>query len=262
MIKLCHIGELELFTSDKTDVVHGFSTRLGGVSGGAYKSLNLGVRTDDSQENVSENYKRLKNALGTHSLVLAKQEHTDCVLAVGREHIGTGELLENPFPFGVDGLVSDVPGIALGVFTADCTPVLLYDPKREAVGAVHSGWRGTTQHITKKAIDLMMEKYGCDPKDIKVLIGPSIKECCFEIKSDAEKILREAYPKLDFIKIRDGRMFADTTSCIESDLYALGITDIDICPTCTCCRNDLLFSHRKGDKGRQLGVIVNKKIKS
>lgn len=259
MIKLCYIGELELFTSDKTDVVHGFTTRLGGISEGVYESLNLGVRTEDNPENVSENYRRLKNALGIHSLVLAKQEHTDCVLAVGREDIGTGEFLKNPFPFGVDGLVSDVPGIALGVFTADCTPVLLYDPKREVIGAVHSGWRGTAQHITKKTINLMTEKYGCDPEDIQVFIGPSIKECCFEIKSDAEKILRDAYPELDFIKTLDGRMFADTTACIESDLKALGITDVDICDTCTCCRNDLLFSHRKGDKGRQLGIIVNRK---
>ena len=262
MIELKKFGNLPIFVSDSIKAPHGFATRLGGVSlKDEYKSLNLGVRTDDNPAFVRKNYEIIKEALGIENLILSKQEHTDRVLAVSKEHIGTGEFGAEPFSFGVDGLVSDVQDIALGVFTADCTPILLHDPTKNVIGAVHSGWRGTVQKIVVNAVSLMIEKYGCKPADIEVATGPSIKGCCFEIGEDAAQLFRQSYGSFadKVLKpIGGGKYLADTDSCIKHDLTELNIQKIDMSNICSRCRNDLMFSHRAGDKGRQLSIIVNR----
>ena len=258
MIKLNEKSGIPIFESDMIPAPHGFTTRLGGVSDSKeYKSLNLGVRTDDSFQNVSENYRRIKMIFDTEKMILAKQEHTDKVISVGADDFGKGEIGEEPFPFGVDGLVTDVKGAVLGVFTADCTPVLLHDPIKGVIGAVHSGWRGTKAKITGKTVALMQEKYGCNPSDIVAAIGPSIKKCCFEIGEDVADMLKNAYPEVGFIQKHGEKYLADTDICITHDLNTMGVTKIDVCKTCTFCQNDIMFSHRKGDKARQLGIIKN-----
>lgn len=261
MITLNKSGRIPCFESDMISVPHGFTTRLGGVSKQKeYSSLNLGVRTEDDIENVRQNYRLLKETFSVDKLILAKQEHTDKVIAVGKEELGTGEIDSPSFPFGVDGLVTDVPGIALGVFTADCVPVLLHDSKRGVIGAVHSGWRGTVKKIILRAIELMQEKYGCEPSDITAAIGPSIRKCCFEIGEDTASLIRESYPDFysEILTPSGEKFFADTILCIEHDLKAVGVNRIDKSNVCTHCQNHLMFSHRQGDKARQLGIIINK----
>ena len=141
-------GTLEYLTADALEgSVHCFSTRLGGVSEGQLSSLNLGTHRGDKPENVRENYRILGKAVGfaPEETVFTRQEHTDLLLRVGRADCGTG--LDREQTTVCDGILTDEPGVALVCFAADCTPVLLFDPVRQAIAAVHAGWRGTAQGI-------------------------------------------------------------------------------------------------------------------
>ena len=141
-------GTLEYLTADALcGSVHCFSTRLGGVSEGQLSSLNLGTHRGDKPENVRENYRILGKAVGfaPEETVFTRQEHTDLLLRVGRADCGTG--LDREQTTVCDGILTDEPGVALVCFAADCTPVLLFDPVRQAIAAVHAGWRGTAQGI-------------------------------------------------------------------------------------------------------------------
>ena len=128
-------------------VVHGFSTRLGGVSEGIYASMNLGVNRGDDPERVRENFRRFCAAIGAEreGLVFSSQVHGDGVRTVTSADLGKG--LEQTVDYEADALITDVPGAVLTVFSADCLPILLYDPVRRAVGAVHAGWRLSLIHI-------------------------------------------------------------------------------------------------------------------
>ena len=144
-------GTLEYLTADALEgSVHCFSTRLGGVSEGQLSSLNLGTHRGDKPENVRENYRILGKAVGfaPEETVFTRQEHTDLLLRVGRADCGTG--LDREQTTVCDGILTDEPGVALVCFAADCTPVLLFDPVRQAIAAVHAGWRGTAQGIAYK----------------------------------------------------------------------------------------------------------------
>ena len=157
-------GSLEYLTADSlSGSVHCFSTRFGGVSEGHLASLNLGTHRGDAPENVRENYRILGAAAGfaPEQTVFTKQEHTDTILRVGRADCGTG--LSREQTVVCDGLITDEPGVALCCFGADCTTILLFDPVTGALGAVHSGWRGTAMGIAAKAVAAMCREFGCDP---------------------------------------------------------------------------------------------------
>ena len=143
-------------------VAHGFSTRLGGVSEGIYATLNLGMNRGDAPDRVRENYRRFCAAIGADmgNIVCASQVHGDTVRTVTAADLGIG--LDEPEPWQADGLVTDIPGVTLAVYSADCLPILLYDPVRRVVGAVHAGWRGTALGIAAKAVERMVDCYGCD----------------------------------------------------------------------------------------------------
>ena len=130
-------------------VAHGFSTRLGGVSEGIYATLNLGMNRGDAPDRVRENYRRFCAAIGADmgNIVCASQVHGDTVRTVTAADLGIG--LDEPEPWQADGLVTDIPGVTLAVYSADCLPILLYDPVRRVVGAVHAGWRGTALGIAQ-----------------------------------------------------------------------------------------------------------------
>ena len=138
------------------DAPHCFSTRLGGVSAGSLASLNLGIHRGDQPERVLRNYEILGQAVGfaPEQTVFTRQTHTDIVARVGRENRGEG--LFRPVEPERDGLVTDEPGVTLTIFTADCTPILFYDPVRQAVGAAHAGWRGTAAGIAARTVEAMI----------------------------------------------------------------------------------------------------------
>ena len=183
------LDRMEYLVAENISVPHCFTTRLGGVSEGHLDSLNLSMSQGDDPANVVENYRRIGVALGfaPEAVVMARQTHSDIVLRVGRQHRGAG-LLKEPLP-ECDALITDEPGVALFVSTAECTPILLHDPVTGAVGAAHAGWRGTAAAIGAKTVEAMVAAFGCEAKNIRAAIGPNIGLCHFETDGDGRKIL-------------------------------------------------------------------------
>ncbi len=250
------------FSAENIAAPHGFTTRLGGVSEGYLSSLNIGMQRGDSPENVAENYRRLGEAIGfsPERLVLANQVHADTVRVVTEKDC-LGSLSHRDFP-ECDGLVTNTPGVALTVFTADCTPILLHDPVTGAVGAVHAGWRGTALGIVKKAVDTMVSAFGCCPSDICAAIGPNIGVCCFETDGDVPEAMVSALGKevKPFIQARGDKFHVDLKQINALWLRRSGITNIEISEHCTACAPHLFWSHRltKGVRGSQGAIILCK----
>ena len=243
-------------------VVHGFASRLGGVSTGDFASLNLGIKRDDSRDNVRENYARFCAAVGAdvHSLVMTHQVHSDDVRTAARSDV-LADLLD-PIPYETDGLVTNEPGLCLVIYYADCIPVLLYDPKKRAVGAVHSGWRGTSMGIVPKAIEKMGRLYGTDPADVLAAIGPGIGPCCFETHDDVPAAMlarlgREVEPFC--VPNGRGKYNVDLKGIIRWELERMGVAPehIEVLDLCTGCRPELYWSHRKvGDRRGNHGAMI------
>jgi YfiH family protein len=253
---------LEYLAAEGISASHCFTTRLGGVSQGILSSLNIGIHRGDQWENVLKNYEILGNALGFDSknLVLSHQVHEDTVLQVGKEQAGAGLFL--PQLPGCDGLITNVPGMALTVFTADCTPVLLHDPVTGAVGAVHAGWRSTAAAICEKAVAAMTRAYGCDPKNIRAAIGPNIGFCCFQTDGEVPRAMVETYGSEAEKWIRqDGeKYYVDLKAINALSLTRAGVPHIEISGECTVCQSQRFWSHRvtKGLRGSQGAIIVCK----
>ena len=280
--------------SDLPWLLHGFSTRLGGVSricgGGA---LNLGFTKDDSKAAVERNRslflkgiaanldpaqkrtKRLRLAT-PQNLVTLRQVHSDVIHCV--------ESMPQSLPVG-DGLITDTPGLLLAVQTADCLPIILVDPTRRAVGAFHAGWRGTAKRIVEKGVGAMRQCFGSRPRDIRAAIGPGIHGCCYTVGEEVrEKFesqfsyvaklfrevkesdpVREKYPLLFLTARAPGhgelpkKIFLDLVEANRQQLTAAGVLakNIQASPLCTSCRTDLLFSYRaeKGKTGRMMAVV-------
>ena len=247
---------------------HAFTTRAGGVSEGVCASLNLSFSRGDKEEAVRENFRRVAEELGTSAdrFVFTDQTHTTNVRVVTREDAGKG--LTRPKDYSdIDGLVTNVPGIVLSVFTADCVPVFLADPVHRAIGLVHSGWRGTAGRIAEQALRIMTEQYGTDPADVICAVAPSICQSCYEISRDVAEIFGKAFagreeeiltsplqknaaddPVTKYLASGDpddkfhldlwqaNRIVLEEAGALPSHI---AVTDI-----CTCCNPDLLFSHR------------------
>lgn len=256
------IGNLEFLCADNITVPHCFTTRLGGVSTGIFDSLNLSLNRGDSTANVIENYRRLGAVLGftPDDVVNARQIHSDIVVKVGEENRGN-LTAEGASPV-CDALVTDTPGLALYVSTADCTPILLHDPVTGAVGAAHAGWRGTASAIAAKTVQAMTEHFGTDPKNIQAAIGPNAGVCHFETDADVPDALREAFGEevQAFIHPKAQKYYVNLKEVNAMILRHAGVTDIAISSCCTMCRPDLFWSHRitRGQRGAQGGIIVCK----
>ena len=260
-IVIQQFGALECEISEEISVPHCFTTRFGGVSTGIFDSLNLACHRGDAPENVEENFRILGNALGfdTHNVVLTRQTHSDIIRIVTKDDcIG---LDHHTYP-ECDGLITNTPGIALVVFTADCTPILLHDPVTGAVGAVHAGWRGTAANIVGKAVEAMVSAFGCEPGNIRAAIGPNIGPCCFATDSDVPEAMVKALGHSASSHIRtSGDKFYVNLKAINAQFFQnAGVGRIEISPSCTMCQSDRFWSHRvtKGDRGSQGAIIVCK----
>lgn len=247
-------------------VRHGFTTRLGGVSRDHLASLNLSFSRGDREENVRENFRRVAEYLQTEEnrFVFTDQTHTSAIRVVTEQDAGKG--LTRPRDYtDVDGLVTNVPGLVLSVFTADCVPVFLLDPKNRAIGLVHSGWRGTAEKIARKAVERMGREYGTMPEDLICAVGPSICRDCYEVSSDVAEVFQKAFPGKEekiLIEKKNGKFQLDLWSCNRLVLEEAGVPteNISITDICTCCNPDLLFSHRashgrRGNLGAFLTLI-------
>ena len=254
-----HDGALEYLCADALEgAVHCFTTRFGGVSGGYLSSLNLGIHRGDDPENVLKNYEILGRAVGfrPEDTVFTHQTHTAVVRRVGREERGEG--LFRPVPGDFDGLITDAPGVALAVFSADCTPVLLYDPAG-AVGAVHAGWRGTAAGIVKNAVEAMIREFGTDPAELRAAIGPCIGPCCFETGPEVPEAMRAALGEAAEASIRPAgdKYYVNLKELNRLWLTRCGVERIDVSPDCTHCQPDRFWSHRHTgfDRGSLAAII-------
>lgn len=244
---------------------HCFTTRAGGVSTGYLASLNLKSGLGDSEENVAENFRRVAGALGVSpdDFVLTDQTHTANVRVVTEADRGKGVTAKRDYS-DVDGLVTDVPGLVLVVFSADCVPVFFVDPVKKAVGLAHSGWRGTAARIGAETIRLMREQYGTDPAGLICAVGPSICRDCYEVSGDVASVFREEFPSHEKEILEDkgnGHYQLDLWRANRIILEEAGVQreNIEVTDICTCCNPDVLFSHRasggkRGVMGSFLGI--------
>lgn len=249
----------------RAGVVHGFTTRLGGVSEGIYASLDLGTNRGDDPNRVRENYRRVCQALevDVRKLVFSSQVHGDVIRKVTLEDKGKG--LDRAVDYDADGLVTDVPGLTLVVFGADCLTVLLCDPGKKVAAAVHAGWRGTALGIVARAAKAMVQDYGCREENILAAIGPGISKCCFETGPEVPEAMKRALGEeaLDYIRPESpGKYKVDLKGLNTLWLKRSGIvaTNIDISSECTLCAPETYWSHRytKGERGSQAALICVK----
>ncbi len=274
-------------------LVHGFSTRNGGVSrvygsnsGG--NSLNLGFTAQDSRAAVEKNRKLFCSAVvsskamdrraprpSSWSIATLRQIHSDLI-----HYVSTIPKQ----PLAGDGLITNTPGILLAILTADCLPVILVDAKRRAVGVFHAGWRGTAKRIVEKGVGEMRRHFGTQPRDLKAAIGPGIRGCCYEVGPEVRSTfesqfdyasalfretketneIHEKYPLLFLTARAPGhsdlpkKIFLDLAEAnrrqlLDTGVPAKNITDLGLC---TSCHLDMFFSHRaeKGKTGRMMAV--------
>lgn len=232
-------------------VKHGFSTRLGGVSEGKFSTMNFTFTRGDNPDHVLENYRRMAAALGVDEkkMVLSCQTHTTNVRRVTDEDAGKGIGKERDY-MDVDGLITDVPGITLVTFYADCVPLYLLDPVHRAIGLSHSGWRGTVNRMGKVTIEAMAREFGSEPEDLIACIGPSICQDCYEVGEEVAENFREAFREEEWPEILldkgNGKYQLDLWRANEIVFRDAGILPEHLQTTdiCTHCNPDLLFSHR------------------
>ncbi len=248
-------------------VQHGFSTRIGGVSKDHLGTMNLSFTRGDDEEAVKENFRRMAKAIGVEadSFVFSQQTHTTNVRKVTAEDRGKG--LVYPLDYhDIDGLITNVPGLCLSTFYADCVPLYFVDPVNKAIGLSHSGWRGTVSKIGKVTLQKMKEEYGTDPANVLVAIGPSICQDCYEVSEDvieqfqcafASEYWNELYYKKENGKYQLNLWKANEIVMLESGVRKenLAVTNV-----CTCCNSDVLFSHRasQGKRGNLAAFLALK----
>jgi len=251
----------------ETGLQHGFSTRKGGVSKEHLASLNLSFSVEDAKENVLENFRRIGERFGKtpEDFVLSKQSHETKVLKVGTKDRGKGITKDRDYE-GIDALITDEKGLILSCFSADCVPILFYDPIRKAVGACHSGWRGTKGKILRNVVEEMSKHFSSNPGDILIAIGPSISKEQYIVSEDLGLSFLEDYK--DYSE-------EDSSSPIRrlsKDKFQLDLWDlnrrialdcglkkehISISGYCTMENPELFFSHRysQGKRGLQGAFI-------
>jgi hypothetical protein len=278
-------------------LVHAFSTRQGGTSQAPCAGLNLGFTESDVRARVEENRRRFFHQLGAGDFALAplRQVHSSHSWVMARDHdghlawqlAGAGDPASAPDPPAGDGLMTAEPGILLTIRIADCLPLLLVDPQRRAVAAVHAGWRGALARIIEKAVGDMRRALGSDPQRLIAAVGPSIRACCYEVGAEvvdafhggfarAERFFRPlptlaeaaaGHASIPFLNAHPPghapehapAAHLDLTAVAREQLECAGVkpANILVADFCTACRTDLFFSHRReGSRtGRQVAAI-------
>ena len=260
-------GELPLFhypLLDETGIVHHcFTTRYGGVSEGMFSTLNLSFTRGDVKESVEENYRRIAEAMGVsyERIVCSDQTHTTNVRVVTEADAGTGIIRPKDYT-DVDGLITNVSGITLATFYADCVPLYFVDPVHHAIGLSHSGWRGTVARMGKCTLEAMHREYGTEEADVYCAIGPSICQDCYEVSEDVAVQFEKAFSGHEseiLLNKGNGKYQLDLWKANEIVLLEAGVKPEHLAVTdvCTCCNPELLFSHRAshGKRGN-LGAFL------
>lgn len=238
---------------EKTGMVkHAFSTRMGGVSKGPYATMNFSFTRGDDPADVKENYRRMAEALEVdmNRMVLTWQTHTTNVRVVTEEDFGKGVVRDRDYR-DVDGLVTNIPGVTLITFFADCVPLYFVDKKNHAIGLSHSGWRGTVNRMGQETLRVMAREFGTDPKDVTACVGPSICQDCYEVGPEVIEQFAKAFDEKHhdrlFYEKPNGKYQLNLWEANRIVLSEAGVPEENISVTdiCTHCNPDLLFSHRQ-----------------
>ncbi len=241
---------LQWYSSSTIPVVHGMFTSNGGTSKGKYNSLNLSFGVDDGTENVLKNRQRIKQALNIRHLVSSRQIHGDAVALI--ESADRDRELE-----GYDALITNQPGLGLLIQQADCQAVLLHDPHRRIIAAIHNGWRGSVANIIATTIHSMQDHFSVNPEDIRAVISPSLGPCCGEFINYQREL-----PVL-FHPFEKKNNHFDFWAISSRQLRQAGVRNrhIETCGICTACTRNF-FSYRRARKygdgvtGRNGSVIA------
>jgi hypothetical protein len=247
------------WAQQNTHLNAGFSTRNGGVSRAPYNSLNLGFATEDLPAHIEGNRANFCKAfdLQPHQLLTIKQVHGTNLLLIDDENLDLSHFLS----VEADGIITNQRGFMLGVLVADCIPLLLHHQGKGVAAAIHVGWRGAAQGIIGQAIDTLKSHFHCAPEQIQAAVGPGIAAHRFEVDRPVREAFRAGTGFWDLIAKETslGHWQVDLTLSCRLQLEACGLLsqNIDTAQECTCCHQELFFSHRrdKGETGRQLGFI-------
>lgn len=254
------ISFLEPDWASEVGLTAGFSTRNGGVSRAPYNSLNLGFGTDDLEAHVEGNRATFCRAfnLQSHQLLTVKQVHGTDLLLIDEENHD----LSHFRTIEADGIITNQRGIMIGVLVADCYPVLLHDPANGVVAAVHAGWRGAASGIVGRAVESMSKNFGSDAGEIRAAVGPGIGAHRFEVDRPVREAFRKGSGHWEQIakEVSLGHWQVDLALSCRLQLETAGLQagHIESVSECTCCHQELFFSHRRdaGETGRQLGFIM------
>ena len=233
-------SEVPLLTAPNLETPHGFTTRAGGVSTGHFGSLNLGLSTGDDPATVERNRDRVLAQFGA-------TRGTVCTL----EQVHSARVLEAKpswYEHEADASVTDDPDLLLVISVADCQPLLFHDPVRRVVGAAHAGWRGTVQGIAANVVRKLQERYGSEPEDIRVALGPSIQGACYQVGSEVVTAFDDAgFPSTVYTPDDEGRYRLDLTAANRYALHQAGVPDGNIVAlnACTYCDPERFYSHRR-----------------
>lgn len=238
-------------------VKHAFSTRMGGVSKEPYSTMNFSFTRGDDPEDVKENYRRMAKALGVDvdRMVLTWQTHTTNVRVVSEQDFGKGVVRDRDYR-DVDGLITNIPGVTLVTFFADCVPLYFLDKKNQAIGLSHSGWRGTVNRMGAVTLEAMKKEFGTMPEDVIACVGPSICQDCYEVGPEVIEQFQAAFDKKHHEKLfyakPNGKYQLNLWEANRIILREAGVPEENISVTdiCTHCNPELLFSHRRAAEKR------------
>jgi len=224
------------------EIIHGFSTRKGGVSPPPFNTLNCGTNTSDIKRSIGKNRLRFLQSFNISSddLAIPQQVHENKIVNVK----------EPVFFEATDGLITNIPGIVLSIQVADCVPIYLYDPTKKVIGLVHAGWQGSAQKIVQKAVSEMQNHFNSKTSDILSFIGPSIGPCCYEVS-------HEVLAQFPDSCVNKNHLDLWKANVLQLEMSGLDSNKIFVSGICTKCHANLFFSHRAsgGKTGRMLAVF-------
>ncbi len=241
-------------------ITHAFCTRCGGVSEGNFANLNFSLREGDEEKMVSRNWETLASSfdLSVEQFFMAKQVHSDGILVIDDDP--ASPLIGDP-TIDFDAIISNRPGLAIGILTADCVPVLLVDTTKRVIGIVHAGWKGTSLNIAEKAVDTFVRRFSSSTTDIIAAIGPAIGRCCYQVDDVVFEAMKEDGNRNSFFSKcnEKGKWMFDLPLANRFQIQRAGVPpeNIFLLNVCTSCHVDIFFSHRRdrGNTGRQLSFI-------
>lgn len=243
-------------------LIHAFSTRMGGVSEGCYKSMNLSFSQGDKEESVEKNYNILFSVLGLNinKIAMTNQIHDNFIKVIKESDINSGELKSN-IHYETDGLITNVPGVALVTYHADCPAIFIVDPLRKVIGLAHAGWKGTVKEIAGNLVNSFVKNYNSLPQDLICAIGPAISGDCFEVSEDILPHFKSLNldDKLYLVPSKiPGKANVDLLEVNKQILVQSGVKESNIIKSdvCTKCYHDLLFSHRAMGKNRGTNAAI------